>query len=79
LIIIREVIFTKNTIIFSLFHLLFPDNKKGEAAGTHPKNEAELPTLASTRLGDYIFIAWGKRKTPNVDFVFFHLSVTHND
>jgi hypothetical protein len=25
-------------------------NDKGEAAGTHPKNEAELSTLASTRL-----------------------------
>jgi len=26
------------------------DNGKGEAAGTHPKNKAELFTLASTRL-----------------------------
>jgi hypothetical protein len=30
-------------------NLFFVRNEKGEAAGTHPKNEAELFTLASTR------------------------------
>ena len=30
-------------------------NAKGEAAGTHPKKEAELFTLASTHLLGHIF------------------------
>jgi hypothetical protein len=30
--------------------IIFGLNDKGEAAGTHPENEAELFTLASTRL-----------------------------
>jgi len=39
------------------FFFLFPPNEKGEAAGTHPKNEAELFTLASTHwLAGFAFV-----------------------
>jgi hypothetical protein len=34
---------------------LYP-NAKGEAAGTHPENEAQLFTLASTRLLEEVFL-----------------------